>query len=74
MTLLSFLAFTLFAAFLTYMITRRDEKGSSDGFFLGGRSLTYPVIAGSLLLTNLSTEQMVGLNGAGKWWLSSPWS
>ncbi len=64
MTLLSFLAFTLFAAFLTIMITRRDEKGSSDGFFLGGRSLTFPVIAGSLLLTNLSTEQMVGLNGA----------
>ncbi len=64
MTLISFLAFTLFAAFLTIMITRRDEKGSSDGFFLGGRSLTFPVIAGSLLLTNLSTEQMVGLNGA----------
>jgi solute:Na+ symporter, SSS family len=64
MTLFSFLAFTLFAAFLTYYITRRDDKGSSDGFFLGGRSLTFPVIAGSLLLTNLSTEQMVGLNGA----------
>lgn len=64
MTILSFLAFTLFAAFLTFMITRRDEKGSSDGFFLGGRSLTFPIIAGSLLLTNLSTEQMVGLNGA----------
>lgn len=64
MTLLSFLAFTLFAAFLTFLITRRDEKKSSDGFFLGGRSLTFPVIAGSLLLTNLSTEQMVGLNGA----------
>ncbi|MGB1131033.1 MAG: solute:sodium symporter family transporter, partial [Haloferula sp.] len=64
MTIISFLAFTLFAAFLTFMITRRDEKGSSDGFFLGGRSLTFPVIAGSLLLTNLSTEQMVGLNGA----------
>ncbi|WP_193214718.1 solute:sodium symporter family transporter [Luteolibacter marinus] len=63
-TPLSFLAFTLFAAFLTYIITRRDEKGSSDGFFLGGRSLTFPVIAGSLLLTNLSTEQMVGLNGS----------
>ncbi len=64
MTLISFLAFTLFAAFITFMITRRDEKGSSDGFFLGGRSLTFPIIAGSLLLTNLSTEQMVGLNGA----------
>lgn len=63
-TLASFAAFTVFAAFLTWRITRRDEKGSSDGFFLGGRSLTFPIIAGSLLLTNLSTEQMVGLNGA----------
>lgn len=64
MILASFLGFTLFAALLTWRITRRDEKGSSDGFFLGGRSLTFPIIAGSLLLTNLSTEQMVGLNGA----------
>lgn len=64
MTLLSFLGFTLFAAILTYILTRGTEQRSSDGFFLGGRSLTFPVIAGSLLLTNLSTEQMVGLNGA----------
>lgn len=63
-TLLSFIGFTAFAALLTWWITRKDEKASSDGFFLGGRSLTYPIIAGSLLLTNLSTEQMVGLNGA----------
>lgn len=64
MTLFYFLLFTLFAAALTWWITRKDERGSSDGFFLGGRSLTFPIIAGSLLLTNLSTEQMVGLNGA----------
>ena len=63
-TLLSFFIFTAFAAVVTWLITRRDEKTSSDGFFLGGRSLTFPIIAGSLLLTNLSTEQMVGLNGA----------
>jgi SSS family solute:Na+ symporter len=64
MTLLSFLGFTAFAAFLTFLLTRGQDKRSADGFFLGGRSLTFPVIAGSLLLTNLSTEQMVGLNGA----------
>lgn len=61
---ISFLGFTAFAGALTWWITRRDERSSSDGFFLGGRSLTFPIIAGSLLLTNLSTEQMVGLNGA----------
>ena len=63
-TVISFIFFTALAGGLTWWITRRDEKDSSDGFFLGGRSLTFPIIAGSLLLTNLSTEQMVGLNGA----------
>ena len=64
MVILSFLSFTLFAAVVTFLITRKTEKTSAAGFFLGGRSLTFPIIAGSLLLTNLSTEQMVGLNGA----------
>lgn len=64
MTILSFIAFSAFAAILTWWLTRKDRTDSSDGFFLGGRSLTFPIIAGSLLLTNLSTEQMVGLNGS----------
>ncbi|MBL8025312.1 MAG: solute:sodium symporter family transporter [Fibrobacteres bacterium] len=62
--LISFLAMTGFVALGTWLITRHDDHKSSDGFFLAGRSLTFPVIAGSLLLTNLSTEQMVGLNGS----------
>ncbi|MFT5623326.1 MAG: hypothetical protein ACI9FZ_001260 [Bacteroidia bacterium] len=40
MILASFLAFTVFAAVLTYFITRNSDKASSTGFFLGGRSLT----------------------------------
>ena len=63
-TLVSFLFFTGLVAALTWLITRRDDHESSSGYFLAGRSLTFPLIAGSLLLTNLSTEQMVGLNGA----------
>ncbi len=63
MVLASFVFFTALVAVLTYFITRKDERASQDGYFLGGRSLTFPLIAGSLLLTNLSTEQMVGLNG-----------
>lgn len=59
----SFLFFTALVAVATYWITHKDERSSNDGYFLGGRSLTFPLIAGSLLLTNLSTEQMVGLNG-----------
>ena len=64
MILFSFLLFTGFVAALTYWLTRNDDHATSEGFFLGGRTLTWPLIAGSLLLTNLSTEQMVGLNGA----------
>ena len=64
LTMATFLAVTALVGFLTWLITRRDDHDSSQGYFLAGRSLTFPLIAGSLLLTNLSTEQMVGLNGA----------
>lgn len=63
LSIASFLGFTLLVALIAWLATRKNVK-SSDGYFLGGRSLTGPVIAGSLLLTNLSTEQIVGLNGA----------
>lgn len=60
---ISFLFFTGLVAVITWLLTRGEDLKSQNGFFLAGRSLTFPVIAGSLLLTNLSTEQMVGLNG-----------
>ena len=63
LTVGSFLFCTGLVGFLTWRITRNDETSSTSGYFLAGRSLTFPLIAGSLLLTNLSTEQMVGLNG-----------
>ncbi|TMU55475.1 solute:sodium symporter family transporter [Flagellimonas algicola] len=62
--ILSFLGFTLLVGIIAYLATRSTDETSSDGYFLGGRSLTAGVIAGSLLLTNLSTEQIVGLNGS----------
>lgn len=64
MQILTFLGFTILVAVISYLATRSTEESSSDGYFLGGRSLTAGVIAGSLLLTNLSTEQIVGLNGS----------
>ena len=62
--ILSFVGFTALVAIISYYKTKNVEEASSDGYFLGGRSLTAGVIAGSLLLTNLSTEQIVGLNGS----------
>tara|TARA_R110002096_G_scaffold20971_3_gene68471 strand:+ start:5938 stop:7566 length:1629 start_codon:yes stop_codon:yes gene_type:complete len=63
MTIFTFLLFTGLVAFLTWWLTRGKGTNTEEGFFLAGRSLTGLVIAGSLLLTNLSTEQLVGLNG-----------
>ena len=64
LTLISFLFFTALVGGITWYRTREDDHGTSDGYFLAGRKLGGVVIAGSLLLTNLSTEQLVGLNGA----------
>ncbi len=64
MILAGFLGFTALVAVVTILGTRRHDVGqTAEGFFLGGRSLTGWVIAGSLLLTNLSTEHLIGLNG-----------
>ena len=62
--IISFVAFTAIVAVFAYLSTRGMDEDSSEGYFLGGRSLGAITIAGSLLLTNLSTEQIVGLNGA----------
>ena len=61
--IISFLAFTILVAVISYVASKSTDESTSTGYFLGGRSLTGIVIAGSLLLTNLSTEQLVGLNG-----------
>ena len=63
LTVLTFLAFTSMVAVISYIYTRRDKMTTWDAYFLGGRSLNAWVIAGSLILTNLSTEHLIGLNG-----------
>lgn len=62
LAVLSFIFFTGLVAVVSYVKTRNDRMNTSDDYFLGGRSLTAWVIAGSLILTNLSTEHMIGLN------------
>ncbi len=63
-TLLTFILYTGFVAFYAGYKLRRDRLDTQDGYFLGGRSLTGVIIAGSLLLTNISTEHLVGMNGS----------
>lgn len=62
MTIITFLFFTTLVIVLTWWITRGTNLDTDEGYFLAGRSLTGIFIAGSLLLTNLSTEQLIGLN------------
>ena len=62
-TALSFIGFTALVAVVAWWRTRNDDQETSTGYFLAGRSLSWFVVGGSLLLTNLSTEQLVGLNG-----------
>ncbi|QGY44049.1 solute:sodium symporter family transporter [Maribellus comscasis] len=64
LTLLTFIGFTAFVAFYTWYKLRKDKMDSSDGYFLGGRSLPGVIIAGSMLLTNISTEHLIGMNGS----------
>lgn len=62
-TIVSFVFFTGLVAVISWWLTRGDDLSTNTGYFLGGRSLTGVVIAGSLILTNLSAEQLVGTNG-----------
>ena len=62
-TICSFVLFTAGVAFFTWFKLRKTNLQSSSGYFLGGRSLSGIVIAGSMLLTNISSEHLIGMNG-----------
>ena len=64
LTFITFIFFTLFVAIYTWYKLKKENLSSKNGYFLGGRSLTGVVIAGSMLLTNISTEHLIGMNGS----------
>ena len=61
--MLSCIFFMALVAFFSYVKTR-GVVSNKEGYFLAGRGLSAVFIAGSLLLTNLSAEQLIGLNGS----------
>lgn len=63
-TALTFIGFIAFVAIYSWYKLRNEKLDSQDGYFLGGRSLTGVVIAGSMFLTNISTEHLIGMNGS----------
>ena len=63
LTFVSCAFFMALVAWISYQKTK-GEVDTKDGYFLAGRGLTGVFIAGSMLLTNLSAEQLIGLNGS----------
>ena len=63
LTIVSCVAVMATVAVISYLKTK-DDTNTTDGYFLAGRGLSGIFIAGSLLLTNLSAEQLIGLNGS----------
>lgn len=61
-TFVSFLFFTGVVGLISYLITRRAHDTGAKGYFMASGGLTGWFIAGSMVLTNLSLEQLVGLN------------
>ncbi|MDJ0643622.1 MAG: solute:sodium symporter family transporter [Erythrobacter sp.] len=62
-TLASCIGFMVLVGWISWLKTR-GTANTRDGYFLAGRGLGATFIAGSLLLTNLSAEQLIGLNGS----------
>ncbi len=63
-TYLGFFGFTIFVIVFTAYKLRKDNFSSAKGYFLAGKSLTGPIIASSMILTNISTEHLIGMNGS----------
>ncbi|MDT2674579.1 solute:sodium symporter family transporter [Enterococcus dongliensis] len=62
-SIISFLVIVIFVWIFAYSRSRNVDTSGSEGFFMGGRSLAALPIAGTIIMTNLSTEQIVGQNG-----------
>ena len=61
-----FAGLTALMALATWWQSRRmgaRSENSNREYFLAGGTLTWPFVAGSITLTNLSTDQLVGMNG-----------
>lgn len=63
LSFVSFLAIIIGIWVFAFWKTRNINKTNTDGYFFSGRSLSGVVIAGTMLMANLSTEQIVGQSG-----------
>ncbi len=62
MAIISFIFFSALVGIITFIKTKKSNLATTDGYFLGGRSLTSGIITGSLMLTNLSALNFIGMS------------
>ncbi|AUI66625.1 MULTISPECIES: solute:sodium symporter family transporter [Glaesserella] len=62
LTIVSFLVVTAAVGWISWYKTKDDDLSTSKGYFLAGRGLSGVVIGCSMVLTSLSTEQLIGIN------------
>ena len=56
----------LFAGSIVYIIFRYSrEYKTSEGYFMAGKGLTWPLIGFSVIASNISTEHFIGMSGQG---------
>ncbi len=59
----SFVGILLAIYLYAFYRSKNVDKKDTEGYFLGGRSLVGTTVGMSIIMTNLSTEQLVGQNG-----------
>jgi SSS family solute:Na+ symporter len=62
-TFLTMLFFTCLVAAISWSFTRKANDLGAHGYFMASGGLNGWFIAGSMMLTNLSIDQLIGLNG-----------
>ena len=62
-TAISFVAFTALVGIISARLVTSDDQHTESGYFLAGKGLSGLFIAGSMMLTNISAENLVGLSG-----------
>lgn len=63
LAVLLFLGVVIGISVYAYWRSKKVQTDSADGYFMGGNTLTGFTIASTIIMTNLSTEQLVGQNG-----------
>ena len=56
-------AYLIFVVLLGFYFSQKHKN--AEDYFLAGRSLTWPIIGFSLFASNMSSNSLIGLSGAG---------